>query len=78
VTDTTADAVRLDDLAEPRFAPEVEPLREMMAAIAPDCPLDAEALHAKAAAETGLDDFGADITVNVSTCIWLRCMRFRR
>jgi hypothetical protein len=60
VTDTTADAVRLDDLAEPRFAPEVEPLREMMAAIAPDCPLDAEALHAKAAAETGLDDFGAD------------------
>ncbi|MGE2689407.1 sulfotransferase family protein [Mycolicibacterium pulveris] len=32
----------------------------MMAAMAPDCPLDADALHAKAAAETGLDDFGAD------------------
>ncbi|WP_082691819.1 sulfotransferase [Mycobacterium sp. IS-1556] len=38
----------------------MEPLREMMAAMAPDCPLDADALHAKASAETGLDDFGAD------------------
>ncbi|ULE35517.1 sulfotransferase family protein [Mycobacterium sp. IDR2000157661] len=32
----------------------------MMAAMAPDCPLDADVLHAKARAETGLDDFGAD------------------
>ncbi|WP_371412913.1 sulfotransferase [Mycolicibacterium sp. GF69] len=32
----------------------------MMAAMAPDCPLDADALHAKARAETGLDDFGPD------------------
>ncbi|WP_197503451.1 sulfotransferase [Mycobacterium sp. E740] len=32
----------------------------MMAAMAPDCPLDADLLHAKASAETGLDDFGAD------------------
>ena len=32
----------------------------MMASLATECPLDAEALHAKAAAETGLDDFGAD------------------
>lgn len=30
----------------------------MMASMAPQCPLDAEVLHAKAAAETGLDDFG--------------------
>ncbi|HEX2214247.1 MAG TPA: sulfotransferase [Mycobacterium sp.] len=50
----------LDDLAEPRFPAEMEPIREMMAAMAPDCPLDAEVLHAKASAETGLDDFGAD------------------
>lgn len=50
----------LDDLAEPRFPAEMEPIREMMAAMAPDCPLDAEALHTKASAETGLDDFGAD------------------
>jgi hypothetical protein len=60
VTDATAAPVHLDDLAEPRFPPEVEPIREMMAAMAPDCPLDSEALHEKARAETGLDDFGAD------------------
>ncbi|WP_407667666.1 sulfotransferase family protein [Mycolicibacterium arseniciresistens] len=32
----------------------------MMAMMAADCPLDAAALHAKASAETGLHDFGAD------------------
>ena len=52
--------VELDDLAEPRFSPEAEPLRQMMGAMAADCPLDADVLHTKAAAETGLDDFGAD------------------
>lgn len=52
--------MKLDDLAEPRFPEEVEPIRQMMAAMAPECPLDADALHAKAAAETGLHDFGAD------------------
>jgi Sulfotransferase family len=60
VTETTPAPVVLDDLAEPRFPPEIEPIREMMAAMAADCPLDAEVLHAKASAETGLDDFGAD------------------
>ncbi|MCV7122072.1 sulfotransferase family protein [Mycobacterium lacus] len=30
----------------------------MMAAMAPNCPLDAEALHARASADTGLHDFG--------------------
>jgi hypothetical protein len=60
VTDTTPAPVVLDDLAEPRFPAAVEPLRDMMAAMAPDCPLEADALHAKASAETGLDDFGAD------------------
>ncbi|MDQ2636491.1 MAG: sulfotransferase [Actinomycetota bacterium] len=54
------DPVQLDDLAEPRFPEEVEPIRQMMAAMAPECPLDADVLHAKAAAETGLHDFGAD------------------
>lgn len=52
--------VHLDDLAEPRFSPEAEPIREMMGAMAADCPLDADALHTKAAVETGLDDFGPD------------------
>src|SRR3954467_8608834 len=32
----------------------------MTAAVAADCPLDADALHAKAIADTGLDDFGPD------------------
>ncbi|AEV71701.1 hypothetical protein MycrhN_1076 [Mycolicibacterium rhodesiae NBB3] len=63
MTEASADSVRtvhLDDLAEPRFSPEAEPVRQMMAAMAADCPLDADAMHAKACAETGLDDFGAD------------------
>ncbi|MDA4110122.1 hypothetical protein MHOL44478_23095 [Mycobacterium holsaticum DSM 44478] len=54
------DPVQLTDLAEPRFPEAVEPIRQMMAAMAPECPLDADVLHAKAAAETGLHDFGAD------------------
>ncbi|WP_083906425.1 sulfotransferase family protein [Mycobacterium sp. JS623] len=32
----------------------------MMAGLAADCPLDAEALHARAIADTSLDDFGPD------------------
>jgi len=60
VTDVTPPRVILDDLAEPRFSPQVEPIRELMAAMAQDCPLDAEALHAKASADTGLADFGPD------------------
>ncbi|MGV0793863.1 sulfotransferase family protein [Mycolicibacterium sp. XJ1819] len=60
MTDATASPVYLDDLAQPEFSAEAQPLREMMAAMAPECPLDADVLHAKAAAETGLDDFGPD------------------
>ena len=64
MTHATADSVpptvHLDDLAEPRFTPEAEPIRQMMASMAADCPLDANVLHAKAAAETGLEDFGAE------------------
>ncbi|GBE67264.1 putative sulfotransferase [Mycobacterium sp. MFM001] len=57
---TDATTVYLDDLAEPRFSPEIQQIRDLMAAMAPDSPLDADALHAKATAETGLDDFGPD------------------
>jgi hypothetical protein len=60
VTDAPAALVHLDDLEEPRYSPEIEQIRQLMAAMAPDCPLDAEALHAKAVADTGLDDFGPD------------------
>ena len=52
--------VHLDDLAEPRFSPEAQQIRDMMAALAADCALDADALHARAIADTGLDDFGPD------------------
>jgi hypothetical protein len=57
---TDAAVVHLDDLAEPRFTPEVDQLRDLMATMAPECPLDADVLHAKAVADTGLTDFGSD------------------
>ena len=60
MTDTKDAVVHLDDLAEPQFSPEAQQIRDMMATMAPECPLDADVLHAKAAAETGLDDFGDD------------------
>ena len=60
MTDTKAAVVHLDDLAEPRFSAEAQQIRDMMATMAPECPLDADVLHAKAAADTGLDDFGDD------------------
>lgn len=53
-----AEPVVLDDLAEPRFSPAAEELLGMMASAVEMCPLDSEALHAQAAAETGLADFG--------------------
>ncbi len=57
MTDTAV--VRLDDLAQPRFSAQAQQILDMMAAMAPACPLDADALHAKASADTGLHDFGA-------------------
>jgi len=60
VTHTRPEVVQLDDLAEPKFSPEAEQIRDMMATLAADCPLDADALHARAIADTGLDDFGPD------------------
>jgi Sulfotransferase family len=60
VTDATAAVVQLDDLAQPRFSANAEAIRDLMASMAPDCRLDSEALHAKAIADTGLDDFGPD------------------
>ena len=50
--------VRLDDLAQPRFSPDAQQLLDMMAAMAAQCRLDSEALHAHASADTGLSDFG--------------------
>jgi hypothetical protein len=53
-------AVRLDDLALPRFSPDAQQILDMMAAMAPDTPLDADSLRARASADTGLHDFGPD------------------
>ncbi|OBI93662.1 hypothetical protein A5660_13505 [Mycobacterium alsense] len=58
MTDTAV--VRLTDLAQPRFGADAQQILDMMAALAPDCPLDSAALHARASADTGLDDFGPD------------------
>jgi hypothetical protein len=60
VTAPRPPAVRIDDLAAPRFPPEVDEIRAAMAAMAPDVRLEPEPLMAQAATETGLDDFGAD------------------
>jgi hypothetical protein len=57
---TEAHSVRLEDLASPRFSAEAQQILDMMAAMAPQCPLDADALHAQASADTGLRDFGPD------------------
>ena len=54
------DAVRLEDLASPRFSAEAQQILDMMASMAPSCPLDADRLHAQASADTGLQDFGPD------------------
>lgn len=52
------ESVVLDDLAEPRFSAEAQPILDMMATMAPECRLDADALCARASADTGLQDFG--------------------
>ncbi len=50
--------VVLDDLAAPRFTPEIAQLRLAMTEMAPACPLDADAICGSARAQTGLDDAG--------------------
>jgi len=53
-------SVRIEDLADPRFSPEVDELRAAMAAMAPEIVLEPDALMEAATSETGLDDFGDD------------------
>jgi Sulfotransferase family len=60
MTEAGSAFVHLDDLAVPRFSPDIDQVRDLMATMAAQCPLDADALHAKAVAETGLTDFGPD------------------
>ncbi len=60
MADVTPAPIRLDDLARPVWGPDARAIRDAMAALAPECPLDADRLHARAVAETGLTDFGAE------------------
>jgi hypothetical protein len=57
---TRPPAVRIDDLADPRYPPEVEPIRVAMAEMAAGLELEPKALMAAAVEATGLDDFGDD------------------
>jgi hypothetical protein len=52
--------VVLDDLAAPRFSPDIEALLGAMAEMAPSCPLDAGAILAAARQQTGLAHVGDD------------------
>jgi hypothetical protein len=55
---STPAPVTIDDLAEPRFPAPYDELLAGMAAMAPSCPLEPEALVEAAATTAGLDDFG--------------------
>jgi hypothetical protein len=50
--------VRIDDLANPRFTPEIAEMRAAMATMADQVTLEPDALMAAAADQTGLDHFG--------------------
>lgn len=55
-----SDVIRLTDLARPEFSPDVTAILEVMGTMAADLRLDADQLHAMAAEQTGLDDFGPE------------------
>jgi len=57
-TDGRPPPITLDDLAAPRFPPEVEPIIAMMSEAGANLRLDPETMMGAAVAETGLDDFG--------------------
>ncbi len=52
--------MHLDDLATPRYSLQAQAIRDMMGTVAADFPLDADVLHDRARADTGLDDFGPE------------------
>jgi hypothetical protein len=58
LTAARPEPVVLDDLAHPRFSPEIDELRAGMAAMASECPLEPDALCRAAVEQAGLDDFG--------------------
>lgn len=54
----TIGSIRLTDLAEPQFSPEIVAIRTAMTGMAGDLDFDPDAMRAKAIAEVGLEDFG--------------------
>ncbi len=52
------DSIRLTDLAEPVFSPEIIEMRTAMASMADSLDFDPDAMRAEAIAEIGLEDFG--------------------
>ena len=50
--------IRLEDLDDPRFTPEIDAMLSAVADLAAGVELNADAFMTQAAAETGLDDFG--------------------
>jgi hypothetical protein len=58
-----AESVRLTDLAQPRFSPEVIAMREGIASLADGIDVAPDALRARAVDELGLADFGGDAYV---------------
>ena len=54
----TPDSIRLTDLAEPRFSPEIATLRANLASMAQDLDISPDAMRSRAASLIGLDDFG--------------------
>lgn len=56
----SAGEIVIDDLASPRFSPEVAEMMALAAPMADAIELTPEALLAQAVAETGFDDFGGD------------------
>ena len=57
---TRPPAVRIDDLTDPQYPAEIQPIRDVMAELAADLVLEPEPLMAAAVDATGLDDFGDD------------------
>ena len=55
--------VRIDDLIDPRYPPEIEAAFDLLAPIVADLDWDPEAILNTASEHTGLDDFGEDIHV---------------
>jgi Sulfotransferase family len=63
--------IRIEDFATPRFSPKMAQLRASVASLADHLHLEVDALLADAAAQTGLDDFGApDFTERLGVLLY--------